>query len=130
MNEKCSFQQRVDMFNQKDKECFDLQLKFSKLEQENEKLKEQYNDIYDYLQEREKLINGTIQDLYKAKQENEELQEKFLTFNGKCYSYKQALEEIREMAKIQLFETNDILRKIDYRKIFENILTKIKEVLK
>lgn len=39
MKEKCSFQQWVDMFNKKDKECFELQLKHSKLEQENEKLK-------------------------------------------------------------------------------------------
>lgn len=34
------YQQWVDNYNKKDKECFDLQLKCSKLEQKLEKIKE------------------------------------------------------------------------------------------
>ena len=37
--EQICYQQWVDMYNKKDKECFDLQLKLTKLKQENEELK-------------------------------------------------------------------------------------------
>lgn len=46
-----------------------------KYEKKIAELKKQYNGIYDYLQEREKLINGTIQDLYKANQKLEKIRE-------------------------------------------------------
>lgn len=86
------YQQWVDMYNQKDKECFDLQLKLSRIEElckelmsENDKLKEK---CYKYQNE-------------ICPQYSEELQQAYVRAN----KAERKLEKIEKLCKNQ-----DILR--------------------
>lgn len=115
-------------------QCIYRNKEIQQLKAENEKLKEKYNSIYDYLQEREKLINTQIVELFKLKAENEKLRNLQVGFcQGEklynLYSYKQCLEEIKEIAIKQhrsLISERDCISCDDRIKA---ILDKVSEVI-
>lgn len=94
LSENNAVQQWCNMYNKKDKECFDALLKLAKKEQECEKLIKEKSEIKKYLGISDKTIIQRLEELQEFKDE----------LKISEYNYQQALDDIKYACESECIE--------------------------